>query len=170
MSPPPGLAKDVNFGAPNPEFCPNPLPKVLPPKPLPLEVPPAATNGDGAMTLALWAVVVGEGADNPLVVACPELLPAPTVELVVCPPEKGSDPKDLVIPEGEGPSVLKGDADDCKPEREAEEPKAFVGFRELESEAPWPEMDDDFDAGSELASWPKGEIIDVFLKPLLRMP
>lgn len=122
------------------------------------------------MTLALWAVVVGGGAQNPLVVACPELFPAPTVELAVFPPEKGSDPKDLVFTEGEGPSVLKGDTDDCKPEREAEEPKAFIGFREVESAGPCPEMDDDFDTGSEPASWPKGEITDVFPKPLLRMP
>ena len=170
MSPPPGLAKDVNFGAPNPEFGPNPLPKVLPPKLLPLAVPLAAKNGDGAMTVALWAMVVAGGAGNPLVVTCPELCPAPIVELVICSPEKDFDPKGLVLPEGDGPSALKGDTDDCKPEREAEEPNAFTGFREVESAGPCPEMDDDFEAGSEPLSWPKGEIIDVFPKPPLRMP
>jgi len=128
MSPPAGLAKEVNFGAPNPEFCPNPLPKVLPPKPPPLEIPPAATNGDGAMILAFWAVDVAGGVENPLVEACPEFLPAPPVELVSFPAGKGSDPKDLVLLEGVGPSVPKGDTDVCKPEREAEEPKAFEGF------------------------------------------
>lgn len=122
------------------------------------------------MRLALWAIVVAGGGGNPLVVACPELLPAPIAELVVCSPGKGSDLKDLVLPESEGSSTPKGDTDDCKPEREAEEPKVFIGFREVESAGPCPEMDDDFEAGSEPVSWPKGEIIDVFPKPLLRMP